>query len=112
MHRRLDLFQNLRFDRVSAIQILSSVGQNEIHKVIDSAQPYFPGTVPSESFVPSYIPSLVQHSLPDPAEEDNDQRIVLTLSAATIDGLNEYNFAPSVMHDAVELLQQDFLMNQ
>lgn len=49
--RRLELFQKLRFDRVSAIQLLSSVGQDEIHKVVDRAQPYFLGPVPSKSFI-------------------------------------------------------------
>ncbi|KAJ9611833.1 hypothetical protein H2204_015152 [Knufia peltigerae] len=70
VHRRLELFQKLRFDRVSAIQLLSSVGQDEIHKVVESAQPYF-------------------HHGPVP------------------NGLNEYNFTPNVMRDALELLQQD-----
>jgi salicylate hydroxylase len=49
--QRLELFQKLRFDRVSAIQLLSSVGQDEIHKVIESARPYFQGSVPSKSFI-------------------------------------------------------------
>ncbi|OQV00738.1 FAD binding domain-containing protein [Cladophialophora immunda] len=66
---RLDMFQRLRLDRVSAIQILSSVGQDEIHKVIDSARPYVEDPIPT-----------------------------------TPDGLNEYNFTPNVMRDALELL--------
>lgn len=49
--RRLELFQKLRFDRVSAIQLLSSVGQDEIHKVMDTARPYFQGPVPSKSLI-------------------------------------------------------------
>lgn len=57
VHRRLDHFQQLRFNRVSAIQILSSVGQDEIHKVIDSAERYFQGPVPSKFFRPPTIRS-------------------------------------------------------
>jgi salicylate hydroxylase len=48
VQHRLELFQKMRFNRVSAIQILSSVGQDEIQKVIPAAQPYFEGTIPSK----------------------------------------------------------------
>ena len=45
---RLQLFQQLRLDRVSAIEILSSVGQDEIHKVLDKARPFIKGPLPSK----------------------------------------------------------------
>lgn len=109
VHHRLELFQKLRFDRVSAIQILSSVGQDEIHKVIGSAQPYFQGPVPSKSFV---LPIASQTSPLNSVGGETDEGFVLTISAATPDGLNEYNFTPSVMRDALELLQQDHSMSQ
>jgi hypothetical protein len=46
--RRLHLFQDLRLDRVSAIETLSSVGQDEIHKIIDKARSYVKGPMPSK----------------------------------------------------------------
>ncbi|KAK5050468.1 hypothetical protein LTR84_003749 [Exophiala bonariae] len=70
--RRLQLFQELRFNRVSAVQILSSVGQDEIHKVVKAAQPFFEGPVPT-----------------------------------TVEGLNDYNYTPNILRDALELLRQD-----
>ena len=45
---RLQLFQELRIDRVSAIVILSSVGQDEAAKIAEAARPYIKGPVPSE----------------------------------------------------------------
>ena len=49
---RLQLFQQLRIDRVSAMVILSSVGHDESAKIVDIAQPYVKGPVPSAySFV-------------------------------------------------------------
>jgi 2-polyprenyl-6-methoxyphenol hydroxylase-like FAD-dependent oxidoreductase len=49
---RLNLFQELRLERVSAMQILSSVGQDEHMKIADKLRPYFKGTPPSESHHP------------------------------------------------------------
>ncbi len=49
---RLQLFQQLRIDRVSAMVILSSVGHDESAKIVDIARPYVKGPVPSAySFV-------------------------------------------------------------
>ena len=49
---RLDLFQQLRLERVSVMQIFSSVGQDEHMKIADKVRPYFKGTLPSESHHP------------------------------------------------------------
>ena len=45
---RLQLFQQLRIDRVSAMVIFSSVGQDESARIADIARPYVKGPVPSE----------------------------------------------------------------
>jgi salicylate hydroxylase len=44
---RLALFERLRLDRVSAMQIFSSVGQDEAAKIAHRAQPYVKGRVPT-----------------------------------------------------------------
>ena len=46
---RLALFQRLRLDRVSAMQVFSSVGQDEAAKIAHLAQPYVKGPLPSKS---------------------------------------------------------------
>ena len=46
--QRLALFERLRLDRVSAMQIFSSVGQDESAKIADLARPYVKGPLPSE----------------------------------------------------------------
>jgi len=45
---RLALFQRLRLNRVSAMQVFSSVGQDEAAKIADVVQPYIEGPVPSK----------------------------------------------------------------
>lgn len=49
---RLALFENLRLDRVSAMQVFSSVGQDEAAKITHLAQPYVKGSLPSKSKSP------------------------------------------------------------
>ena len=44
---RLQLFQELRIDRVSAMVIFSSVGQDEHAKIADVARQYVKGPLPS-----------------------------------------------------------------
>lgn len=45
---RLALFQRLRLNRVSAMQVFSSVGQDESAKIAERAQPYVEGSLPSK----------------------------------------------------------------
>lgn len=45
---RLAMFEHLRLDRVSAMQIFSSVGQDEAAKITALAQPYVKGHLPSK----------------------------------------------------------------
>ena len=45
---RLALFQRLRLNRVSAMQVFSSVGQDEAAKIAGVVQPYVEGPVPSK----------------------------------------------------------------
>ena len=45
---RLQLFQQLRIDRVSAMIVFSSVGQDESARIAEAAKPYVKGPVPSE----------------------------------------------------------------
>ena len=44
--RRLELFEKVRIKRASAIQIFSSVGQEQGERMIKDAQPYVDGPVP------------------------------------------------------------------
>ena len=45
---RLRLFQELRKDRVSAMQIFSSVGRDEAHTIADKVRKYYKGHLPCE----------------------------------------------------------------
>ena len=45
---RLALFQRLRLDRVSAMQVFSSVGQDEAAQVAARARPHVQGPLPSK----------------------------------------------------------------
>lgn len=45
---RLHLFQELRKDRVSTMQILSSVGRDEAHMIADKVRRYHKGHPPCE----------------------------------------------------------------
>lgn len=45
---RLELFQKLRIKRVSAMQIFSSVGQDEAHKIAKIVKPFVDGAPPSK----------------------------------------------------------------
>jgi salicylate hydroxylase len=45
--KRLQMFQDVRRSRASAIQIFSNAGQDEAAKIIKDAQPYVTGRVPS-----------------------------------------------------------------
>jgi salicylate hydroxylase len=45
---RLQLFQQLRIDRVSAMVIFSSAGQDESARIAEIARPYVKGPLPSE----------------------------------------------------------------
>ena len=45
---RLALFEKLRLNRVSAMQIFSSVGQDQAAKNVEIAKPFVDGKVPSE----------------------------------------------------------------
>jgi salicylate hydroxylase len=45
---RLQLFQKLRIDRVSAMVIFSSVGQDESARIADIARQYVKGPLPRE----------------------------------------------------------------
>ncbi|RVX74932.1 hypothetical protein B0A52_01209 [Exophiala mesophila] len=47
--QRLALFERLRLDRVSAMQIFSSVGQDESAKIADLARPYVKGPLPTNA---------------------------------------------------------------
>jgi hypothetical protein len=47
---RLQMFQDIRRSRASAIQIFSNAGQDEAAKIIKDAQPYVIGPVPSTYF--------------------------------------------------------------
>lgn len=49
IYDRLKLFQNLRLDRVSALQIISSVGQDQVGQTHDQVRPFIKGPLPSES---------------------------------------------------------------
>ena len=51
---RLALFQRLRLDRVSAMQVFSSVGQDESAKIAELAQPYVKGPLPSKFYFLPY----------------------------------------------------------
>ena len=46
--KRLNLFQELRLDWVSAMQIFSSVGQDEAARIADLIRPYVKGALPSK----------------------------------------------------------------
>lgn len=86
---RLRLFQELRLDRVSAMQIFSSVGQDESARIADSARQYVKGPLPSKLGV--YEVRRI-HSA--------DMK-----GAATPEEYHQYNFTPNVMRDALELLE-------
>ena len=45
---RLRLFEELRLNRVSAMQIFSSVGQDQAAKIADVVRPYVDGPLPSK----------------------------------------------------------------
>jgi len=44
--QRLKLFEQVRIKRASALQIFSSVGQDQVHRIQEEAQPYVSGPVP------------------------------------------------------------------
>ena len=46
--QRLQLFEQLRLRRVSAMVIFSSVGQDEAHRIKDMVKPFVDGSLPSE----------------------------------------------------------------
>lgn len=48
---RLQLFQQMRIDRVSAMVIFSSVGQDESARIADIARPYVKGPMPGKSLI-------------------------------------------------------------
>ena len=52
---RLHLFQSLRLARVSAMQIMSSVGQDEQALIADVVRPYIEGPVPSKQTIPAFL---------------------------------------------------------
>lgn len=54
---RLALFERLRLDRVSAMQVFSSVGQDESAKIADIARPYVRGPLPSKYIFSGRSPS-------------------------------------------------------
>ena len=92
---RLQLFQQLRIDRVSAMVILSSVGHDESAKIVDIARPYVKGPVPSAcSFVSKPTDGQLLETFP------------LTVSAANPEELHVFNFTPNVVRDAAELLEK------
>ena len=45
---RLQLFQDLRKERVSAMQVFSSVGRDQAHLIAEKARRYHKGPLPSE----------------------------------------------------------------
>ena len=116
---RLQLFQQLRLDRVSAMIVLSSVGQDESAKIAEAAKPYVKGPVPSE------FPAL---SLPSPRhglwkafgkprrpetrpllsgpEFGNKLTVFSLLRTGTPEEYHVHNFTPNVVRDAMELLEK------
>lgn len=91
---RLQLFQQLRIDRVSAMVIFSSVGQDESARIADLAKPYVKGPVPSE--YPSVSRSVDGQCWGFP----------LTISTETPEDYHAYNFTPDVIRDAIEVLEK------
>ena len=87
---RLQLFQQLRIDRVSAMVIFSSVGQDESARIADIARLYVKGPLPSEY--------LFAHS--------PKWGVSLTFSAETPEDYHVYNFTPNVIRDAIEVLEK------
>jgi hypothetical protein len=59
---RLALFQSLRLNRVSAMQIFSSVGQDESAKITDVVRPYVEGPIPSKFLIRSFC-SCIPYNL-------------------------------------------------
>jgi 2-polyprenyl-6-methoxyphenol hydroxylase-like FAD-dependent oxidoreductase len=53
VEERLALFERLRLDRVSAMQVFSSVGQDEAEKIQDLAKPYVKGHLPGKLYANS-----------------------------------------------------------
>lgn len=46
IRERLQLFQAIRYDRASAVQIFSNYGQDEAHKIEAEAKKYCSGKIP------------------------------------------------------------------
>ncbi len=88
---RLKLFQDLRLDRVSALQVISSVGQDQVAQTHDQVRPFIKGPLPSESI--SNRTLLVHWAL-------------RTLLAGTPEDCHAHNFTPNIIRDALELLQE------
>lgn len=86
---RLQLFQELRLERVSAIVIFSSVGQDESARIADIARKYVKGPLPRE-----YLQVLMLG------------KDWLTLETETPEDYHVYNFTPYVVRDALELLEK------
>ena len=89
---RLSLFQQLRIDRVSAMVIFSSVGQDESARIAEMAKPYVRGPIPSKSGFSS-IGRAASYFEAD------------LLLAATPEEYHIHNFTPNVIRDAMELLE-------
>ena len=49
--QRLRLFEEVRKNRASAIQIFSNAGQDEASKIEEAAKPFVQGPIPSKSLV-------------------------------------------------------------
>lgn len=50
---RLQLFEQLRVNRVTAMVIFSSVGQDEADKIEEAVRPYVDGPLPSKHSLPA-----------------------------------------------------------
>ena len=48
IQRRLKLFEDLRLNRVSALQVISSVGQDEVAQTHDQVRSFIKGPLPRE----------------------------------------------------------------
>jgi hypothetical protein len=88
---RLALFQRLRLNRVSAMQVFSSVGQDEAAKIADLVKPYVDGVVPSK-FCPDLWDGWIRYSCD-------------VICVATAEQYHDYNFTPNVLRDALEMLE-------
>ena len=87
---RLQLFQELRIDRVSAMVIFSSVGQDESARIAHLAKQYVKGPLPRKFMIFLAL------------ESDG----ILTPWTETPEDYHVHNFTPNIIRDAMEILEK------